>query len=154
MKPSSVAAVLCVMILFPVLLSAQSTQPDQQQIEQLEHQFRSSPQDVVSPEFLHKYVADNYVWIMPGGEKGRSDLSELKSGQTTHDNMVKDVKVHVAGETAIVNGFWSKRTEDDRGPIQWEGIFQDVWQKQNGSWKLIASATAPFHREKAATAAK
>jgi len=94
-------------------------------------------------------VSEDYVWIMPGGEMGRSDLTKAAPGQKVDDTKVKDLKVHVMGDTAVANGFWWKRTEDtDKGKKQvreWKGIFQDVWKKMDGSWKLVASATSPYH---------
>ena len=144
-------AVMSTVILTSAVIWAQSAQQDQQQVEQLEREFQASPQDVVSPDFVDKHVAENYVWMMPGGEMGRSDLTKSEPGQKVIDTKYKDVKVHVLGNTAIVDGLWSKRTQDNHGDLEWKGVFQDVWMKQNGSWKLVASVTAPFHSEKART---
>ena len=142
-------AAITTLLLTPAIIWAQSTQPDQQQVEQLERDLHSNPQDVVSADFVEKHVAENYVWMTPGGELGRSELTKSEPGQKVTDAKVKGVRVHVVGDTAIVDGLWSKRTQDSRGGVKWEGIFQDVWMKQNGSWKLIASATSPFRHEKA-----
>ena len=151
MKRFAVQVFLCSLTLMLVGGSAQVAQTDQQQIEELEQQFRSDPHDVVPPEFVNKNVAENYVWMMPGGELGRSELtrSDPGRGQNVENTKIKDLKVHVMGEMAIADGFWSKRTKDNEGnnaqAREWKGIFQDIWIKESGTWKLIASATSPYH---------
>lgn len=153
MKPF-VCCAITFAFLNPTLICAQSG--DQQRLEQLEHKFRFTPKDSPAPpEFVQKYVADNYVWNMPGGEMGRSDLLKNYPGITVYEVKISDMKIHPEGDVAIVNGHWWKREKDEDQKVrEYKGIFQDIWEKKNGSWRLIASATSPFHVEVVASSDK
>ena len=128
--------------LLPPLCYSQSTPASPQQLEQLERQFR--PREALSPDFVQKYVAADYVWTMPGAELGRSDLTKGFPGETVYENKIQDLNVRVIGETGVASGHMTKRAKEASDGLvhDWKVFFQDVWVKQDGAWKLIATASS------------
>jgi ketosteroid isomerase-like protein len=141
-ETSSLWLVLLVLSALPPLaLLGQNNSASRSDVERLEKQFRSKGEPPKG--FVEQYVADDYVWMMPGGELGRSDLTKQMEDKTPLDEKIEDLKVRVTGQTAVGYGRFETRTKENQGGkvMDWTGFFLDTWAFQNGTWKLVASST-------------
>lgn len=95
-----------------------------------------------------RYLADNYIFTGPDGlviGKAQS-IEDLKSGNLKlQAASLDDTKVQVYGNTAIVtyasNDKGTYKGKDISGKTRWT----DVFVKQKGRWRIVASHGSPVH---------
>jgi uncharacterized protein (TIGR02246 family) len=117
-----------------------------------EQQIRKIEQDWVNAmvkrdgAFLQKLEADDYTLTGPDGKvlTKQEDIKNTTEGDTIFDEIkIENLKVRFYGDTAVVNGIntikahskSSDMEEDLSGPYSWT----DVFVKQNGQWKVVAT---------------
>jgi hypothetical protein len=90
---------------------------------------------------LEKLTAEQLSY---GHSSGRVESKAMfVDGVMTRKAIVKsltfpEVTVAMAGDAAIVRHLWESQSETDGKPTSTKiGVLQ-VWQKQNGNWKLLA----------------
>jgi len=91
--------------------------------------------------FLEKHLADNYVGVSGSGAQVTKDqaIQELKSGAIKFESIdVRDTKIRVYGNTAIVDSLASLKMTSNGKPINGDYRATFVWVKQKGSWKRVA----------------
>jgi ketosteroid isomerase-like protein len=74
------------------------------------------------------------------------DKAEFIKGVMDRKGNVKsleypDLKIHVAGDVAIARHLWVSETEADGKTTNTKIGVMQVWQKQNGGWKLLARSS-------------
>jgi hypothetical protein len=146
MKSRALACAMAVALvcLSPTLVCAQQDSTDQATLQALEQTFRNKSKDTLSEDFARQHVADNYVWELPAGEWGRAEATKSFPDEKIYDMGINDQKIHIYGDTAVIDGKWWKSANEGGTEGRWEGIYMDVWQKQGNTWKLIATATSPY----------
>ena len=89
-----------------------------------------------------RHLADTYVFTGPDGmvENKAQAIADLKSGDLKLQSAsLDDAKVQVYGDTAVVtyssNDKGTYKGKDISGKTRWT----DVFVKQNGSWRVVAS---------------
>jgi ketosteroid isomerase-like protein len=118
---------------------------DEQQIKKLEQDWVNA---MVKRDgaFLQKLEADDYTLTGPDGKTltKQEDIKNTTEGETIFDNInIEKLKVRLYGDTAVVNGENMVKAhsksgdleEDLSGPYSWT----DVFVKQNGQWKAVAT---------------
>ena len=50
-----------------------------------------------------------------------------------------EMKIRLHGHTAIVTGAYHERGETNGQPFDYHDRFTDVWMKEDGKWRLVAS---------------
>ncbi len=117
-----------------------------------EQQIRKIEQDWVNAmvkrdgAFLKKLEADDYTLTGPDGKvlTKEEDIKNTTEGDTIFDDIkIENLEVRFYGDTAVVNGMNMIKAhsksgdmeEDLSGPYSWT----DVFVKQNGQWKVVAT---------------
>jgi hypothetical protein len=124
------------------------------QIRQLDAQMRQSALKG-DATVLEKYLAPNYIAIgADGREVTREEAIQMrKSGKTKNDNIdVRDTKVRMYGNTAIVtHDAYVKLTQNGQ-PISGEHRATFVWVKQGGKWQVASFSAVPVQGSSSAAA--
>ena len=90
---------------------------------------------------LEQLTAEQLSYGHSGGRV--ESKAKLIDGVMTRKAIVKSiafpaVTVAVAGDAAIVRHLWESQSETDGKPSSVKIGALQVWQKQNGAWKLLA----------------
>jgi ketosteroid isomerase-like protein len=120
----------------------------EQEMERIERELQTSILKS-DPSVSERYLADTVVITTPDGDvldKSRA-IADIKSGNLKlQSSNISDMKVRVYGDTAVVSfrttdkGTYNKRVFS--GQYRWT----DVFMKQGGNWKLVASHGTPAQR--------
>jgi uncharacterized protein (TIGR02246 family) len=93
---------------------------------------------------MEKYYADDYVAIHGDGilTTKAQEIENFKSGTTKYESItVREAKIRVYGDTAVVNALASVKTIVNGKPYSGDVRNTRVWVKQNGNWKLVVFQT-------------
>jgi uncharacterized protein (TIGR02246 family) len=72
-------------------------------------------------------------------------LARVKSGAVKYQNAkADDLKISVFGDTAVVNGRWKGKFVEDGKATEATERFTDVFVRQNGQWRCVASHASPL----------
>jgi len=91
---------------------------------------------------LEALLADTYVDTDEHSHRGNRDdvLSFVKSGDVKFDSIkLSDIQVHVYGDAAVVTGKAVQKGTFLGGPVAEKILFTDMFIKQNGRWRAVAS---------------
>jgi uncharacterized protein (TIGR02246 family) len=93
---------------------------------------------------LEKYYADDYVAIHGDGKltTKAQEIEKFKTGTTKYDSItVREAKIRVYGDTAVVNALASVKTVVNGQPYTGDVRNTRVWVKDSGNWKLVVFQT-------------
>jgi ketosteroid isomerase-like protein len=72
-------------------------------------------------------------------------LAELKTGAVKYQtSKVSDMKVILHGDVAVVSGKWTAKFVEKGKNVDVVDRFTDVYMRQNGQWRAIASHGSPI----------
>lgn len=94
------------------------------------------------PSFTERYMADDGVFVAPDGSVSTKSqaVSEIKSGDLQLDSIdVKDMKVKVHGDTAVVTYHTADKGKYKGQDISGENRWIDVFVWRDGKWQTVAS---------------
>jgi ketosteroid isomerase-like protein len=133
------------LVRLPVFAAGTEGSGDEQQIRKLEQEWVDA---MVKRDgaFLQKIESDDYTLTGPDGKvlTKQEDIKNTTEGDTIFDGIkIEKLKVRLYGNTAVVNGENMVKAhskdgdveEDMSGPYSWT----DVFVKQNGQWKAVAT---------------
>ncbi|MFB3917650.1 MAG: nuclear transport factor 2 family protein [Terriglobales bacterium] len=106
--------------------------------------------------FLEKHLAADYIGVSPEGREANREQSiqMRKSGAVKYDAIdVKDTKVRVYGNTAIVNHEALVKGTSNGQPFSMDGRATFVWVNQGGKWKVASFQVTPVQATASAAAA-
>jgi ketosteroid isomerase-like protein len=92
--------------------------------------------------FLDRYLADDYVSTFPDGTilDKQGEIESLKSGEIALTEMTpSEMNVRTYGEVAVITGRSTSKANVKGQEISGEYRFTDVWVKQSGHWRAVAS---------------
>jgi ketosteroid isomerase-like protein len=90
--------------------------------------------------WLERHYAEAYRYTTPDGALNdkRTDIEDTKN--TTFDSMeLSDMNVTVNGDTAVITGINTLKGKYKNQDISGRYRFTDIFVKQNGAWKILAS---------------
>jgi uncharacterized protein (TIGR02246 family) len=93
---------------------------------------------------MEKCYADDYIAIHGDGKLTTKvqEIENFKSGVTKYDSItVRESKIRIYGDTAVVNALASVRTIVNGQPYSGDVRNTRVWVKGNGDWKLVVFQT-------------
>jgi uncharacterized protein (TIGR02246 family) len=92
--------------------------------------------------FYEKYYADDATIVHGNGQlfTKEQDIADLKSGALKYESIdVREKKIHVYGDTAVVNFLLTFKGSLSGQPFSPTDIRRTVvWVKQKGNWKVVA----------------
>ena len=91
--------------------------------------------------FFQKHYADDATIVHGNGElfTKAEEIADLKSGSLTYElNEVRERKIHVHGDTAVVAFLISYKGTVSGKPFTGDLRRTVVWVKQEGNWKIVA----------------
>ena len=131
----------------PSLVSAQSA--DEAAVAKAVEAFRNA---VIAKDRsqLEGLLADQlHYWHTDGRVETKSEhIADVLSKRALYKSIdLTNQTIKVTGDTAIVRHNLSAESEREGGKMQSTrvGVFM-VWQKQGGSWKLLARQAIPFQK--------
>lgn len=125
----------------------------EQQVKDLDDQYR---QAVLKgdTDFMDKHTADNFISINSNGQEMTKEqvIENRKNGKTKYEAIdLKDTKVRVFGNTAIVEHSAHVKATTPNGPIDGDNRATLVWVKQGNDWKLVSFQSTPEKSTQSAT---
>ncbi len=90
--------------------------------------------------FWEKYLADDYMGVYASGQAYTKSES-VQPGALKYESFdVREMKVRVYGNTAVVNQLTSATGTVRKDGKPFSGLYRTtrVWVKQNGNWRLVA----------------
>ena len=93
---------------------------------------------------MEKYYADDYLAIHGDGRltTKAQEIENFRSGVTKYDSItVREAKIRVYGDTAVVNALASVKTIVNGQPYSGDVRNTRVWVRQSGNWKLVVFQT-------------
>ncbi len=118
----------------------------QQSLMQMEQKWAEAAK-ADNPAALNSILSDNLVNLDSDGtvHSKTETLDRMKKAKW-ETNEVSDMQVTLNGTTAIVTGSWRGKGVDSTGKnVDATERFVDTWQQMpDGTWKCIASASAPM----------
>ncbi len=139
-KINSVALALVTVWLLAVPLAFGQGGSAEQQISALSDQMIEA-QLKADISYFEKYYADDAAIIHGDGEPftKAKEIADLKSGSLRYDlNEVREKKIHVYGDTAVVAFLISYKGTVSGKPFSGDLRRTVVWVKQNGNWNIVA----------------
>ena len=94
---------------------------------------------------LGALLADTFISTNSEGKvRAKAEvLAQLKSGEVKFQaSKVDDMKVHVHGDAAVVNGRWTGKFVEKGKNVATAERFTDTWVRQNGQWRCVASQSS------------
>jgi len=91
--------------------------------------------------FFDKYYADDAIIVHSDGKlyTKAEEIASLKSGSLKYESIdVRERKIHVYGDTAVVNFLISFKGAVGGKPYSGDLRRTQVWVKQKGNWKTVA----------------
>ncbi len=137
-------ALTCVFLSLVCLIAnlpAQETSAAETQVRKLEEKWTAAYKDR-QIDVLSTLLAEDFLITVEDGN------TYSKQGYITHtaDTSVKveiaelrDLKVRVRGNLAIVTGAYHERGTSNRKPYEYHDRLTDVWIKNRNSWEVISS---------------
>ena len=93
--------------------------------------------------FVDRSEAEEYVYTDPNGQLSnkKDSLDAAKAGATKISSFkIRDVKVHVYGDSAVLTGQTQLKGKDDNGnDISGDYRWTDVFIRREGRWQAVAS---------------
>jgi ketosteroid isomerase-like protein len=92
--------------------------------------------------FLEKYLADDYTIVHGDGKllTKAQEIDSFKTADRHYDSFeIRDQKIHIYGDTAIVRMLVSIKGTVNGKPFSGNIRTLRIWTKQNGQWKAIAA---------------
>ena len=93
--------------------------------------------------FVDRSEAEEYVYTDPNGQLSnkKDSLDAAKAGATKISSFkIRDVKVHVYGDSAVLTGQTQLKGKDDSGnDISGDYRWTDVFIRREGRWQAVAS---------------
>jgi len=134
-----IALVVCVLAAAPVSVRAQ--QDESSAIRALEMKWAEAYR-LHHLDVLSSLIAEDYVITFEDGSV-RSKIGVMSYlSDPSHQVAVSeflDLKIRMHGDTAVATGAYHERGESDGKSYDYNDRMTDVWMKNQGSWKLIAS---------------
>ena len=127
--------------------STTSGPPPQENVEQvlmqMEREWAEAPvkRDAAA---LDRIIADDWICITWDGETVRKAqvIEDAKSGaNTAQSQTLGPMTVRVFGDTAVVTGSISGKSQYQGRDMSGHYLWTDVFVKRNGSWQAVASQT-------------
>src|SRR5262245_47706385 len=90
---------------------------------------------------LDRIYADDYILTEAFGLSSKAQLMDAwKSGSVKYTSASdKDLSVRVFGDTAVTTGVLTLKGQNPRGDFTINVRYTNVWVKQQGRWRLVAS---------------
>jgi len=91
--------------------------------------------------YFEKHYADDAMIVHGNGKlfTKAEEIADLKSGSLTYElNEVRERKIHVHGDTAVVAFLISYKGTVSGKPFSGDLRRTVVWVKQKGNWKIVA----------------
>jgi ketosteroid isomerase-like protein len=139
-KVNLIALALVTVCLFAVPLASGQGGSVEQQISALSDQMIQA-QLKADTSYLEKHYAADAVIIHGDGEPftKAKEVAELQSGSLKYElNEVRDRKIYVYGDTAIVAFLISYKGTVSGKPFTGDLRRTVVWVKQKGNWNIVA----------------
>ncbi len=133
-------ALVAVCLLAVPLALAQGGGSAEQQISALSDQMIQA-QLKADTSYFEKHYADDATIVHSNGKlyTKAEEIAELKSGSLKYEsNEVRERKIHVYGDTAVVNLLVSFKGALSGKPSSADLRRTVVWAKQKGNWKIVA----------------
>ena len=134
------ALALVTVCLLAVLLALGQGGSAEQQISALSDQMIQA-QLKADTSYFEKHYADDATIVHGNGElfTKAEEIADLKSGSLTYElNEVRERKIHVHGDTAVVAFLISYKGTVSGKPFTGDLRRTVVWVKQEGNWKIVA----------------
>jgi uncharacterized protein (TIGR02246 family) len=139
-KVSLNALALVTVCLLAVPLALGQGGSAEQQISALSDQMIQA-QLKADTSYFEKHYADDATIVHGNGElfMKAEEIADLKSGSLTYElNEVRERKIHVHGDTAVVAFLISYKGTVSGKPFTGDLRRTVVWVKQEGNWKIVA----------------
>jgi uncharacterized protein (TIGR02246 family) len=139
MRTVNLAAVVCLMV--SGVVYGQQKSADEQAVLAMEAKWDAASRKSDS-EALGKLFADEFVTTDGDGKVRTKEevLRRVKSGEVKYQSAAgDDLKVYMHGDTAVVTGRWQGKYVDNGKSVDGNEQFTDVFVRQNGAWKCVAS---------------
>ena len=99
-------------------------------------------------DLLASMLDEDFVITFEDGDVySKTGYISYSAASTTQVDVAEmsEVKVRIHGNTAILTGVYHERGKDNGEPYDYRDRFTDVWMKNGGKWRMIASHYAvPF----------
>jgi len=139
-KVDEIALALVTLCVFAVSLALGQGGSAEQQISALSDQMiRAQLKADIS--YFEKHYADDATIVHGDGEvfTKAKEIGDLNSGSLKYDlNVVRERKVHIYGDTAVVAFLMSYEGTVSGKPFSGDLRRTVVWVKQNGNWSIVA----------------
>lgn len=125
----------------------------EQQVKAIDDQYREAVLKG-DTDFMEKHISDNFVGISADGQALTKDqtITNRKDGKVRYDAIdLKDTKVRMFGNTAIVEHEAHVKATTPNGPIDTDTRATLVWVKQGNDWKLVSFQSTREQGTQAAT---
>jgi ketosteroid isomerase-like protein len=123
---------------------ASSGKAAEDQLKQIENNW-SDAQKTRNVDKLRDILADDWVGLGSDGEisdKAKT-LADLKSPSSSLDSIeMGPMKVRIFGNTAVVTGSDTEKSTEHGKDSSGKYIWTDVFVKQKGTWRAVASQSA------------
>lgn len=134
------ALALVIVCLLAVPLALGQGGSAEQQISALSDQMIQA-QLKADTSYFEKHYTDDATIVHGNGElfTKAEEIADLKSGSLTYElNDVRERKIHVHGDTAVVAFLISYKGTVSGKPFTGDLRRTVVWVKQEGNWKIVA----------------
>ena len=101
--------------------------------------------------FFERIAAEDYLIVDVDGSvrNKQQELAQFRQ-QVQTSQTVRDMKVRLYGDTAVVVGRFTISGTQAGKPNNLAGVFTDVWIHRNGRWKLVSNQNTSLPAETAA----
>ena len=126
---------------------AVSRKDAEQELKQIENSWTDA-QKSKNVEKLREILADD--WVGLGWDGATSDkahaLAELKSASNSLDGIeMRTMTVRIFGNTAVVTGSDTEKSTEHGKDSSGKYLWTDVFVRQQGRWRAVASQSARLH---------
>jgi ketosteroid isomerase-like protein len=93
-------------------------------------------------DILSSLLAEDFViTVEDGNVYSKSGYISHTADTSTHVDVaeIKDLKVRMHGNTAVVTGAYHERGNSNGKPYEYHDRLTDVWMKVGNKWQVIAS---------------
>ena len=100
-------------------------------------------------EILSSLLADEFVITVEDGSvysKAGYISHTADSGTRVHVAEMRDLRVRVHGNTAVVTGAYHEKGESNGKPYEYRDRLTDCWVKTGGKWQVLASHYSVPHK--------
>ena len=122
----------------------------EQELAQIEREW-GSLNAKTGPAFMERLEAEEYLYTDGKGQTftKSQDIAAFKAREVTESSReLKETKVHVYGDVAVITGLSLDKSKDKEGSHDNAGRYTDIFVKRNGEWKCVASHGSDLPKEK------